>query len=84
MADNRGRAALRRGPLAYCVEERDSESPLDAIVLPDEFELEARHDPGLLSGAAAIPGPGFTAILYDAWANRGPGPMQVWLRNGRR
>ncbi|HTZ50472.1 MAG TPA: beta-L-arabinofuranosidase domain-containing protein, partial [Spirochaetia bacterium] len=31
--DNRGRAAIQRGPVVYCVEERDCTGPLDALAL---------------------------------------------------
>ena len=43
--------------------------------------------PGALSQAAGSPPPTreaeFTAIPYYAWANREPGPMQVWIPRQR-
>ena len=81
VSDNRGKAALQRGPLVYCIEGRDARVPLDAILLGQESELEARPLPQLLGGIVGIRGEDFTAIPYYAWANRGPGPMRVWLRN---
>jgi uncharacterized protein len=80
--DNRGKAALQRGPLVYCVESRDAGMPLDALRLGEETVLEARPMPGHLGGIVGIRGEGFTAVPYYAWANRGPGPMRVWLPNG--
>ncbi len=79
--ENRGRTALQRGPIVYCVEGRDSRAPLEDLALREESELEARHLPDTLGGITAILGEGFMAIPYYAWANRGPGPMRVWLRN---
>ncbi len=79
--DNRGKAALQRGPIVYCVEGRDARSPLDALTLGEETDLEARPRPDLLGGVMELRGKGFAAIPYYAWANRGSGPMRVWLRN---
>jgi len=78
---NRGAVALQRGPLVYCVEGRDSEVPLDSLAVGEESDLEARHLPDMLGGIVGIRGDRFTAIPYSTWANRGPGPMRVWLRN---
>jgi DUF1680 family protein len=36
----------------------------------------------VLGGIVEISGESFAAIPYYAWANRGPGPMRTWLRNG--
>jgi DUF1680 family protein len=81
--DNRGKAALQRGPLVYCVEGCDAAAPLDAVSVGEEGSLEARWEQDLLGGVMAIRGPGFTAVPYHAWANRGAGPMRVWLPNRR-
>jgi DUF1680 family protein len=77
--DNRGKAALQRGPLVYCVEGRDAASSLEEITLEGEAALETESRPDLLGGVVAIRGPGFTAVPYHVWANRGVGPMRVWL-----
>ncbi len=81
--DNRGKAALQRGPLIYCVEGRDCTMPLDALSLGEESALEARRRPEILGGIVELRGESFSAIPYYAWANRGPGPMRVWLHNER-
>jgi uncharacterized protein len=81
VADNRGKAALQRGPIVYCVEGRDAERPLESISFGEEAGFEARRRPTLLGGIVEIRGPGFSAVPYYAWANRGPGPMKVWLPN---
>jgi DUF1680 family protein len=79
VADNRGKAALQRGPLVYCVEGRDAAASLEEISLADEASLEAEGRPDLLGGVVVIRGPGFMAVPYNVWANRGAGPMRVWL-----
>ena len=81
VGENRGRAAIQRGPIVYCVEQRDADVQLDAIRLGEESQLAALEEPNLLGGIFTIRGPGFTAIPYYAWANRGIGPMRVWLGN---
>ncbi len=81
VSDDAGKAAIMRGPIVYCVEGRDAERSLDSISLSSEPSLTARFEPGLLGGVVAIRGTGFTAIPYYAWANRGAGPMRVWLRD---
>jgi hypothetical protein len=78
---NRGLAALQRGPVVYCVEERDAAVPLESLSLGEETDLEARRRPDLLGGIVEIRGRSFSAVPYYAWANRGPGGMRVWLRN---
>jgi DUF1680 family protein len=84
VSDNRGKAALQRGPIVYCVEGRDAQVPLDSLCLGGEGDLAARRRPDDLGGIVEIRGDGFRAIPYYAWANRGPGPMRTWLWNGRR
>ena len=80
---NLGKAAVQRGPLVYCVEGRDAAGPLGSLQLDGQgargARLEAQWRPDLLGGVVAIRGPGFTAIPYFAWSNRGAGPMRVWL-----
>lgn len=76
----RGRVALMRGPMVYCVEEADNADPL-GVTLPGDAELVAEHDDDLLGGVTIIRDRArtMTAIPYYAWNNRTPGKMQVWL-----
>jgi DUF1680 family protein len=79
VAENRGKAALQRGPLVYCVEGRDAAAwPVE---MGQEDSLQMRWEPGLLRGLMAVNGPKFMAIPYYAWKNRGAGTMQVWLQD---
>lgn len=66
----RGRVAIERGPLVYCVEGRRP---------PDVAHLREVERPGVLGGIVAITAGAATAIPYALWANRGPAPMRVWL-----
>ncbi len=77
----RGCVAIERGPLVYCVEQADL--PDMAV---DDIELRAvraaQWRPDLLGGVQVVelevPQP-VAAVPYFAWANRGAGPMRVWL-----
>jgi DUF1680 family protein len=101
-----GSVALERGPLVYCIEQRDCPegTEIECIRL-DEREEEAAGAESLLGGVvtlkvpvvfAANPGSAVpyaeeiapesygpstrvTAVPYYAWANRGVGPMRVWI-----
>jgi len=89
---NAGCVALQRGPLLYCVEEKDCGPYLHQIILPHDAKLTARFEPRLLRGVTVITGLAlrdargrprrirFRAIPYFAWGNRGRGEMRVWLR----
>ena len=79
-----GRVALQRGPLVYCVEGRDAGALPDAIAIGRDDRIDPAWEPDLLGGVVVLRGPGFTAVPYCTWANRGPGPMSVWLRERGR
>jgi uncharacterized protein len=50
-----GRAALRRGPLIYCVEEADNPGgPVQALTLPRSAQLDAAWRPDLFGGAMTL------------------------------
>lgn len=88
----RGARAIERGPLVYAVEQIDL--PADVAVDDLELasgsagDLQVVPRPDLLGGIVTITGPGstvdgvtgeFTAVPYQLWANRGVGPMRVWI-----
>ncbi|HVS66147.1 MAG TPA: beta-L-arabinofuranosidase domain-containing protein [Thermoanaerobaculia bacterium] len=94
---NRGRVALQRGPLVYAFEEADNGAGVGERLLPGDGALEARWSEDLLGGVMAIQVTGVSggragsgssdaplrlAVPYFAWANRGPGEMAVWVRDG--
>jgi DUF1680 family protein len=50
-----GRAALRRGPLIYCVEEADNPGgPVQTLALPRSATLDAEWAPDLFGGAVTL------------------------------
>lgn len=80
---NRGKTALQRGPLVYCVEEADNPRYNDLSIAPNDA-VSCEPMPDLLGGIVALtvnrPGlPSIRAIPYYAWDNRAPGKMDVWL-----
>jgi DUF1680 family protein len=85
----RGRAALERGPLVYCLEAIDhpEAGAFDAIRLVSDAAPRAAWRPDLLEGAVALECDGrvgddavaLTAIPYFLWGNRGAGAMRVWV-----
>jgi len=86
---DRGRVALERGPLVYCIEGIDNGGRARDIVLPESTELVAEHQTDLLGGVTVLrakngAGAGerrFIAVPYYAWSNRGDGEMCVWIKS---
>jgi hypothetical protein len=79
---DRGRVALMRGPLLYCLESCDHKEDLDAIVISDGARLIAERRRDLLSEVIVIRSEdgSITAVPFYAWNNREPGRMTVWIR----
>ena len=79
-----GKVALVRGPLVYAAEGIDNGGRALNLTMPDSAVLEHEWRGDLLNGVvvikAQVSGRPFTAIPYYAWANRGAGEMEVWLR----
>ncbi|HNW76856.1 MAG TPA: glycoside hydrolase family 127 protein [Bacteroidales bacterium] len=89
---DRGKAALQRGPLVYCLEWPDQPgSQVLNMVMDTTAVLNATFDPKRLQGVEIITGRArqevngqetirdITAIPYCLWANRGMGEMRVWI-----
>ncbi|HEY0789642.1 MAG TPA: beta-L-arabinofuranosidase domain-containing protein [Chthoniobacterales bacterium] len=56
---NRGRMALKRGPLVYCLEQADNGPHIDAITLPTDVSLVPEQQSDLPDGTVALTGTGF-------------------------
>jgi DUF1680 family protein len=54
---NRGRLALTRGPLVYCLEQVDNGPDLDAVTIASDASFSAEERSDLLGGITALTGP---------------------------
>ena len=87
--EDRGKVALMRGPVVYCLEAADHQDvDVFRMALPRDAKLTAEHRADLLGGATVLRGTALaegkrpvtlTAVPYFAWANRQPGAMTVWI-----
>lgn len=78
--DDRGKVALERGPIVYCLEGADQpDSSVFDKYLPKDEKFKVRYDDKLLNGLVLVSCKQFTAIPYYAWNNRGAGQMEVWV-----
>nr|WP_319511160.1 glycoside hydrolase family 127 protein [uncultured Draconibacterium sp.] len=82
--DDQGKVAIERGPIVYCVEEKDNPE-IGSIQVSEETQFESNYNADLLAGVEVIKASGktkketFTAIPYYVWNNRGANKMDVWL-----
>ncbi|MBA4137052.1 MAG: hypothetical protein C0518_07030 [Opitutus sp.] len=51
---NRGKVALQRGPIVYCLEEIDNGPGLNRLAIPSDAVLHPRFKPNLLGGVGVI------------------------------
>ena len=79
VAEDRGKAAIQRGPVVYCLEGVDNGGHVLQTSVPLDETLTAAFRPDLLGGVDVIRGKTITAVPYYAWNNRGKGEMAVWL-----
>ncbi len=75
--DSRGKLAVARGPLVYCMEEVDN--PILGKLVPDTLIYHGHKERGGIIEAQSISGHKLTLVPYFAWGNRGNGAMRVWL-----
>ncbi len=85
VAADRGRVAVRRGPIVYCFEAIDNGGSAMDVVLPLDPKFTAEYHPDLLGGVTVVSGVDrrgrkITAVPYHAWDNRRAGEMIVWVR----
>jgi DUF1680 family protein len=83
VAEDRGKAALQRGPIVYCLEAVDNGGTVADFRLPLDVPLAHAFRADLLKGVEVIEGKlgdrSITAVPYYAWNNRGRGEMVVWV-----
>lgn len=82
----RGRVAVLRGPMLYCLEQIDNPAGhVIAAVLPPAVPLRSEWRAELLGGVMPVVASGrevLTFVPYFAWQNRGVDEMNVWLATG--
>jgi hypothetical protein len=81
---HRGKVALTRGPLVYCLESTDNPGVDIFSARLDPTNLPAEPAPHLLGGISVLKGTTLdgqplTFIPYHLWANRGESQMTVWV-----
>lgn len=54
--DDRGKAALQRGPMMYCAEWPDNKGMVSNIVLPDNVQLTSEYKSDMLNGVTILKG----------------------------
>jgi len=96
---SRGRIAVSRGPLIYCLEQPDNTADLERIALPLTAALSEQFEPTLLGGVTVIRGQGrlresggWTDQLYRPVHPMKPGepvaikaiPYCVWGNRGQK
>jgi Beta-L-arabinofuranosidase, GH127/Nucleotidyl transferase AbiEii toxin, Type IV TA system len=91
VAENKGKVALMRGPVVYCLEGVDNKDiDLFKLSLPSSAKLTAEHRADMLEGVTVVRTTGLdesrkpiqlTAIPYYAWANREKAPMVIWIKD---
>ena len=95
IVDDRGKVALERGPVVYCMEACDQSDKtvfnkyiLDSTPIDAHFEKELLGGVMVLEGAAKmlersgeVSDTRFRAIPYSLWNNRGQQQMEVWIAN---
>ena len=93
--DDRGKVALERGPVVYCIEGNDQadHTVFNKYIL-NSAPITARYEANLLNGVVLLEGAAkqleqdgevkdvkIRAIPYSTWTNRGPQQMEIWIAN---
>jgi DUF1680 family protein len=93
--DNRGKVALERGPIVFCLEGSDqADGKVFNKYILNSTNISARYDASMLNGVMTLSGDAkelqqdgtvkdvrFRAIPYSTWNNRGPQQMEIWVAN---
>ena len=81
---DRGRLAVERGPLVYCAEWPDNSGDVTLAEVSSGDALDVEHREDLLQGLDVIRDGDLTLIPYYAWNHRGPGKMEVWIKEKKQ
>lgn len=91
--DDKGKLAIGRGPIVYCLEGRDqSDSTVFNKYIPEGSKFDSSYQKELLNGVVVLHTTAYEvgkdgsskevpvmAIPYSTWNNRGAGQMAVWI-----
>lgn len=67
-AADRGRVAIQRGPILYCLEGADNADDIRRLAIPPDAELSTRYEPNLLGGVNVVFGRALRPPVLD-WAD---------------
>ena len=93
--DDRGKVALERGPVVFCLEGSDqADGKVFNKYILNTSDIQAHFEQNLLNGVVVLEGNAkelqqdgeikdvkFRAIPYSTWNNRGPQQMEIWIAN---
>ena len=93
--DDRGKVALERGPVVFCLEGSDqADGKVFNKYILNSSDIQAHFEQNLLNGVIVLEGNAkelqqdgeikdvkFRAIPYSTWNNRGPQQMEIWIAN---
>ena len=91
--DDRGKIALERGPIVYCLEGNDqADHKVFNKYILNSAPISTHFEKDLLNGVMVLEGPAkelqqdgevkdvtFRAIPYSTWNNRGNEQMEIWI-----
>ena len=78
--DDRGKLAVQRGPIVYCLEGKDQpDSTVFDKYLPAGAHFDVKAEPEMLGGIVTLTSGALTFIPYATWCNRGSDEMAVWI-----
>ncbi len=93
VADDKGKLAIERGPIVYCIEGKDqTDKHVFNKYISENTKMDYTFQKDLLNGVMVLKGNAkevtlsgeekdvpFTAIPYSTWNNRGTDEMAVWI-----
>ena len=87
---DRGKVALQRGPLIFCLEGPDNDDNVANLVIPDDAQVKAEYRPALLNGVTVLTGKGQVAKRTTGGGVVAAGtrpftaiPYYAWAHRGR-
>lgn len=80
VVDDRGKLAILRGPIVYCLEGVDqANGQVFDKYIPAKAKFNAEYKADLLNGVVELSTGDIKAIPYSTWCNRGSDEMTVWI-----